>query len=247
MAGSAQHLAVSERGVIGQRCRGDVIEMVSGDTANLVLPHFWCRRVHALVTRARSRSGLTQPYLTRRKFFDVHARTGSAVAFEALERIGVIYEVERSVSGKPPDERLRQRQARSRPLTAALKSWAETILPQLSGGSDLAKAFRYMLVCWAALTRVFDDGRIALDNNPAERALQSVAIGRKNYLFAGSERGAERAAAFYTLIETAKLNGLDLEAYLRDVLTRLADHPAKRLAELLPWNCSRASVNSQAA
>jgi len=190
---------------------------------------------------------LTQPYLTRRKFFDVHARTGSAVAFEALERIGVIYEVERSVSGKPPDERLRQRQARSRPLTAALKSWAETILPQLSGGSDLAKAFRYMLVCWAALPRVFDDGRIALDNTPAERALQSVAIGRKNYLFAGSERGAERAAAFYTLIETAKLNGLDLEAYLRDVLTRLADHPAKRLAELLPWNCSRASVNSQAA
>jgi hypothetical protein len=184
---------------------------------------------------------------TRRKFFDVHARTGSAVAFEALERIGAIYEVERSVSGKPPDERLRQRQARSKPLAAALKAWAATILPQLSGGSDLAKAFRYMLVRWTALTRVFDDGRIALDNNPAERALRSVAIGRKNYLFAGSERGAERAAAFYTLIETAKLNGLDPEAYLRDVLTRLADHPAKRLAELLPWNWSPVTAGAQAA
>ncbi|GEM96574.1 hypothetical protein MRA01_11140 [Methylobacterium radiotolerans] len=148
----------------------------------------------------------------------------------------MIYEAEQSVSGKPPDERLRQRQARSRPLAAALESWAETILPQLSGGSDLAKAFRYMLVRWTALTRAFDDGRIALDTNPAERALRSVAIGRENYLFAGSARGAERAAAFYTLIETAKLNGLDPEAYLRDALTRLADHPAKRLAELLPWN-----------
>jgi transposase len=184
---------------------------------------------------------------TRRKFFDVHAKSGSAVALEALERIGAIYDVERSVIGKPPDERRRQRQARSRPLAAALKAWAETILPQLSGGSDLAKAFRYMLVRWTALTRVFDDGRIALDNNPAERALRSVAVGRKNYLFAGSDRGADRAAAFYTLIETAKLNGLDPEAYLRDVLTRIADHPARRLAELLPWNWSPAASIEQAA
>lgn len=122
-----------------------------------------------------------------------------------------------------------------------------TILPRLSGGSELAKAFRYMLVRWTALTRVFDDGRIALDNNSAERALRSVAVGRKNYLFAGSERGAERAAAFYTLIETAKLNGLGPEAYLHDVLTRLAEHSAKRLAELLPWNWSPPSAGSQAA
>ena len=104
-----------------------------------------------------------------------------------------------------------------------------------------------MLVRWTALTRVFDDGRIALDNNPAEQALRFVAIGRKNYLFAGSERGAERAAAFYTLIETAKLNGLDPEAYLRDVLTRLADHPTKRLAELLPWNWSPVATAAKAA
>lgn len=112
---------------------------------------------------------------TRRKFFDVHAKTGSAVALEALERLGTLYEVDRSISGKPPDERGRQRQARSRPLATALKAWAETILPQLSGASDLARAFRYMLARWTALTRVFDDGRIALDNNPAERALRSVA------------------------------------------------------------------------
>ena len=184
---------------------------------------------------------------TRRKFFDVHAKTGSAVALEALERIGSLYEIDRSVSGKPPDERRRQRQAQSRPLATALKAWAEMILPQLSGGSDLAKAFRYMLARWTALTRVFDDGRIALDNNPAERALRSVAIGRKNYLFAGSDRGAERAAALYTLIETAKLNGLDPEAYLRDILTHMADYPAKQLADLLPWNWSPINAIAQAA
>ncbi|KQP65231.1 hypothetical protein ASF41_21985 [Methylobacterium sp. Leaf111] len=117
-----------------------------------------------------------------------------------------------------------------------MRAWAETILPQLSGPSDLAKAFRYMRSRWRALTRVFDDGRIGLDNNPAERALRGVAVGRENYLFAGSDRGAERAAAFYTLIETAKLNGLATKAYLRDVLTRIAEHPAQRLGELLPWN-----------
>ena len=172
----------------------------------------------------------------RRKFFDVHAATGSAVAQEALERIGTLYEVERSINGKPPDERRRQRQARSRPLANALKAWAETILPQLSGRSELAGAFRYMLARWTALVRVFDDGRIALDNNPAERALRGVAVGRKNYLFAGSDRGASRAAALYSLIETAKLNGLDPEAYLRDVLIRIADHPIQRLDDLLPWN-----------
>lgn len=117
-----------------------------------------------------------------------------------------------------------------------LKAWAETILPQLSGRSALAGAFRYMLARWTALTRAFDDGRLALDNNPAERALRGVAIGRKNYLFAGSDRGAQRAAALYSLVESAKLNGLDPEAYLRDVLGRIADHPASRLADLLPWN-----------
>ena len=184
---------------------------------------------------------------TRRKFFDVHAATHSAVAHEALERIGTLYEVERAINGKPPDERQRQRQAQSRPIAEALKIWAEAIVPQLSGRSELAGAFRYMLARWTALTRVFDDGRLALDNNPAERALRGVAVGRKNYLFAGSDRGAERAAALYSLIESAKLNGLDPEAYLRDVLTRIADHPASRLADLLPWRWIAPTDVAQAA
>ncbi len=106
---------------------------------------------------------------------------------------------------------------------------------------------RRCTTCWPALTRAFDDGRIALDNNPAKRALRGVAVGRKNYLFAGSDRGAERAAAFYTVIETVKLNGLKPEAYLRDVLTRIADHPAKRLSDLLPWNWTPAQPIAHAA
>ena len=139
-----------------------------------------------------------------------------------------------------------ERQASSMPIADALHTWAQSILPQLSKGSELAAAFRYMLGRWTALTRAFDDGRLALDNNPAERALRGVAIGRKNYLFAGSDRGAERAATLYTLIETAKLNGADPEAYLRDVIGRIADHPARRLADLLPWNWWPVSV-AQAA
>ena len=183
----------------------------------------------------RSRVELQAQGHVRRKFFDVHAATNSAVAREALERIGTLYDVERDIRGKPPDERKRGRQSRSHPIAQALRIWAETTVPQLSGRSELAGAFRYMLTRWAALTRAFDDGRIALDNNLAERALRSVAIGHKNYLFAGSDRGAERAAALYSLVETAKLNGLDPEAYLRDVLARIADHPVSRLNELLPW------------
>jgi hypothetical protein len=177
----------------------------------------------------------------------VHAATASRVAYEAPARIGALYDVERAIHGKPPDERRRQRQTRSRPIADALKTWAESILPQLSGRSELAGAFRYMLARWTALTRAFDDGRLALDNNPAERALRGVAVGRKNYLFAGSDRGAERAAALYSLIESAKLNRLDPEAYLRDVLERIADHPAPRLHELLPWNWTAFQATAQAA
>ncbi|CAA2145157.1 hypothetical protein MBLL_04279 [Methylobacterium bullatum] len=185
--------------------------------------------------------------LTRRKFFDVHAKTGSAIAEEALERIGALYAVEREIAEQPPDRRHRQRQDRSRPRADALRTWAETILPQPSGTSELAKAFRYLLSRWRVLTRVFDDGRIRLDNNPAERALRGVAVGRKNYLSAGLDRGAERAATFYTLIETAKLNGLDTEAYLRDVLTCIAKHQARRLGDLLPWNWVPLTALDQAA
>lgn len=178
----------------------------------------------------------------RRKFFDVHAANGSAIAKEALDRIGALYGVEATINGLSPDERRRQRQTQSKPIANALKAWAAEIAPKLSGRSELAGAFRYMLARWLALSRCFDDGQLSLDNNPAERALRGVAIGRKNYLFAGSDAGGERAAAMYSLIETAKLNGIDPEAYLRDVLTRIADHPNNRLSELLPWNWHPAQV-----
>jgi transposase len=183
----------------------------------------------------------------RRKFFDVHIANDSAIAKEALNRIGTLYGVEAAINGKPPDERHRQRQAQSKPIAEALKAWAEATAPKLSGRSELAAAFRYMLARWLALSRCFDDGRLSLDNNPAERALRGVAIGRQNYLFAGSDRGGERAAAMYSLIETAKLNGIDPEAYLRDVLTRIADHPNNRIVELLPWNWQPAEQVAKAA
>ena len=172
----------------------------------------------------------------RRKFFDVHAATASPIANEALDRIGQLYAVEQTINGSPPDQRRQQRQLRSKPIAEALATWAEETLPKLSRKSELAAAFRYMRARWTALTRCFEDGRLGLDNNPAERALRGVAIGRKNYLFAGSDVGGRRAAAMYSLIETAKLNGVNPQAYLADVLARIADHPAKRVAELLPWN-----------
>jgi transposase len=172
----------------------------------------------------------------RRKFFDVHAATGSPIAKEALDRIGQLYGVEETIKGMVPDNRRRERQQRSKPIATALAAWADETVPKLSRKSELATAFRYMRSRWPALIRCFDDGRLALDNNPAERALRCVAIGRKNYLFAGSDAGGRRAAAMYSLIETAKLNGIDPQAYLADLLNRIADHPAKRIAELLPWN-----------
>jgi hypothetical protein len=172
----------------------------------------------------------------RRTFFDVHAADGSTIAKEALDRIGALYGVETVINGMPSRERQRQRQAQSKPIAEALKAWAQQVAPKLSGRSELAAAFRYMLARWLALNRCFNDGRLSLDNNPAERALRGVAIGRKNYLFAGSDCGGERAAVMYSLIETAKLNGIDPEAYLRDVLARIADHPINRITELLPWN-----------
>ena len=117
-----------------------------------------------------------------------------------------------------------------------MKAWLQAVLRKVSGKSELAKAIRYALTRWEALVRYVDDGRLEIDNNAAERALRAVALGRKNYLFAGSDAGGERAAALYSLTETAKLNGLDPEAYLRDVLARIADHPINRIDELLPWN-----------
>ena len=172
----------------------------------------------------------------RRKFFDVHVANGSPIAKQALDRIAALYAIEAAIKGLPPDERRQRRQAESLPLAQSFKAWAQQTVPKLSTKSELANAFRYTLARWPALCRCFDDGRLALDNNAAERAVRGIAIGRKNYLFAGSDRGGERAAAMYSLIETAKLNDLNPEAYLADVLARIADHPARRIGELLPWN-----------
>jgi transposase len=183
----------------------------------------------------------------RRKFFDVHAAIASPIAKQALDRIGQLYRVEETISGLPPGDRRRERQRQSVPIAEALAAWAEETVCTLSRKSELAKAFRYMRARWPALVRCFDDGRLALDNNPAERALRCVAIGRKNYLFAGSDAGGHRAAAMYSLIESAKLNGLNSQSYLADVLARIADHPARQIAELLPWNWQPAGTARAAA
>src|SRR5271163_3948150 len=172
----------------------------------------------------------------RRKFYDLQVAHKSQTATEALERIGALYAIEKEIRGRSPEERREARNERARPLLESLKQWLEATLGKLSRKSDTAMAVRYALGRWEALLRYVDDGRIEIDNNAAERALRVVALGRKNYLFAGSDAGGERAAAIYSLIGTAKLNGIDPEAYLRDVLTRIADHPVNRIDELLPWN-----------
>ena len=175
----------------------------------------------------------------RRKFHDIHASGGtSPLAREALDRIGQLYAIEERINGKPPDQRLRIRQAEALPLLDDFKVWLETTRSRLPGRSDVASAIRYALSRWAALLRYVEGGTIAIDNNPVERAMRPVALGRKNWLFAGSDAGGERAAAIYSLIGTAKLNGLDPEAYLRHVISCIADHPVNRVNELLPWNIS---------
>ncbi len=172
----------------------------------------------------------------RRKFYELHLAHRSPVAAEAMERIAALYGIEKEIRGHAAGERRQVRNLQARPLLDSLKQWLEETLGKLSRKSDTAMAVRYALSRWDALLRYVDDGRIEIDNNAAERALRTVALGRKNYLFAGSDAGGERAAAIYSLIGTAKLNGLDPESYLRHVLSRIADHPINRIEELLPWN-----------
>lgn len=172
----------------------------------------------------------------RRKFYDIHVATQSPLAEEALQRIADLYAVEDSIRARPADARRRARQARAGPKLVELKSWLNATLKKVSKKSELAGAIRYVLSRWEAFVRYCDDGRIEIDNNAAERALRAVALGRKNYLFAGSDAGGERAAAMYSLVGTAKLNDLDPQAYLRHVLERIADHPINAIEELLPWH-----------
>ena len=189
----------------------------------------------------------------RRKFFelaDIEAaarkkaagktqKAISPIALEAVKRIDAIFDIERAINGQSADDRLRVRQGSIKPLIDELHDWMSTQRARISGKGDLARAFDYMLKRWPSFTAFLDDGRICLTNNAAERMIRPLTLGRRNWTFAGSDRGGERAAAIYTLLQTAKLNGVDPQAWLADVLARIAAHPAARLSELLPWNWKR--------
>ncbi len=172
----------------------------------------------------------------RRDFHDEWGKTNSTIAREALDRIGALYDIEREINGRAADIRLAVRQRHSAPKVAAFFEWSEQQLSLIPGKGDLAKAFRYGLSRRASFSLFLEDGRVAIDNNPAERALRPIGIGRKNWLFAGADTGAETLARAMTIIETAKMNGLDPQAYPADILARIHDHKINRLDDLLPWN-----------
>ena len=171
----------------------------------------------------------------RRKYYDVYAADRSPTAAEALRRIGLLYAIEREIRGQPPAVRSEVRRARSAPILAQLRAWLKDRHALLSSKSPLAGAIQYTLARWVALTRYVEDGAIEIDNNAAERAIRALVLGRRNYLFAGSDAGGETAARLYSLVGTCRLNGLDPHLYLHHVLERIAMHPINRLEELLPW------------
>lgn len=172
----------------------------------------------------------------RRKLFDIAESTGSPIATEALEKIAELYAIEKDIRGSPPEARVAVRQERAKPLFEELQHWFEARLTGLPGKSALAGAIRYAISRMKRMGPWLESGICELDNNTAERSVKGMALGRKNYMFVGSDTGGARAAAIYSLIETAKLNGVNPHAWLTDVLTRIADHPINRIDELLPWN-----------
>ena len=177
----------------------------------------------------------------RRKLFEAHQSTGSPIAEEALRRIQALYQIEADITGRPAADPKAQRHARSKPLLDDLKIWMDVQRRRASSKTVLGKALQYTLGRWEALTRYAEDGRLAIDNNVAERLMRGIAVTRKNFLFLSSDAGGDRAAILYTPIETAKLNGLNPEAYLAYTIDQLArGHLASRLSELLPWNCKNA-------
>jgi transposase len=171
----------------------------------------------------------------------------SPIALQAVRRIDALFDIERQINGQGAGQRRAVRQELSAPLVAELEAWMREERARLSRHNDVAQAMEYMLKRWAAFACFLDDGRICLSNNAAERSLRGIALGRRAWLFAGSDRGGERAAFMYTLIGTAKLNDIDPQAWLADVLRRIADHPASRLHELLPWHWKKPDTQAAAA
>ena len=183
----------------------------------------------------------------RRKFFELATLKKAPIAIEAVRRIDGLFAIEREINGLSASARLAERQKRSAPLVENLKAWLIEERAKLSSKNPVAKAIDYSLKRWPAMTLFLTDGRVCLSNNAAERALRGIAVGRHNWTFAGSDRGGERAAAIYTLIETCRMNGIDPRAWLADVLRPLPGHPASRIADLLPWNWKKPTAFANAA